>query len=93
MGHAAFREQFKKRFGNDIHVYAPYSYDATMTLVEAMKAAKSTDPGKYLESLKASNYTGVAGTVSFDASGDIKGGAVTVYQFKAGKWEPLQTIQ
>jgi branched-chain amino acid transport system substrate-binding protein len=25
--------------------------------------------------------------VAFDAKGDIKDGAVTVYQFKAGKWE------
>ena len=92
-GGAAFRTRFKQRFGNDIHVYAPYSYDATMSLIEAMKAANSTAPAKYLPAMKSISFNGVTGPVAFEKSGDIKGGMVTLYAFKGGKWEPLQTLQ
>ncbi|AYH45225.1 branched-chain amino acid ABC transporter substrate-binding protein [Azoarcus sp. DN11] len=92
-GGAAFRTQFKQRFGNDIHVYAPYAYDATMSMIEAMKAANSFEPAKYQPALRVLSYQGVTGPVAFDDKGDIKGGAITVYNFNAGKWAPLQTIQ
>jgi len=92
-GGAAFRKQFKERFGNDIHVYAPYSYDAAMALVEAMKSAQSVEPERYLEHLKKLKFQGVSGPVSFDGNGDIKAAGITVYKFKDGAWEPLQTIQ
>ena len=36
--------------------------------------------------LKANSFQRVTGTIAFDAKGDIKEGAVTVYQFKDGKW-------
>lgn len=92
-GGSGFRAQFKQRFGHDIHVYAPYSYDATMAMIEAMRTAQSVEPAKYLEVLKKINHQGVGGPVSFDKNGDINSGAVTVYTYKDGKWDPLQTIQ
>ena len=85
-----FNERFKKRFNADVQIYAPYSYDAASAIIEAMKAANSADPAKYAGSIAKMNFPGVIGTVAFDAKGDIKDGAVTVYQFKAGKWEALQ---
>ncbi|MBT9497625.1 MAG: branched-chain amino acid ABC transporter substrate-binding protein [Zoogloea sp.] len=82
-----FNERFKKRFNADVQIYAPYAYDATSAIIEAMKAANSSDPAKYAASIAKVHFPGVIGTVAFDAKGDIKDGAVTVYQFKAGKWE------
>src|SRR5438445_340091 len=41
-----FVDRFTKKYG-PIQVYAPYSYDAANTLIEAMKKANSADPGKY----------------------------------------------
>jgi branched-chain amino acid transport system substrate-binding protein len=90
---AAFRTQFKQRYGSDIHVYAPYAYDATMAVIEAMKAANSVEPAKYQPSLRSLAYQGVTGPVAFDDKGDIKGGAVTVYNFSAGQWAPITTLQ
>ncbi|MBD5802944.1 Leucine-, isoleucine-, valine-, threonine-, and alanine-binding protein precursor [Azoarcus sp. Aa7] len=92
-GGAAFRTQFKQRYGNDIHVYAPYAYDAMMSVIEAMKVANSVEPAKYQPALRSLAYQGVTGPVAFDDKGDIKGGSITVYNFDAGKWAPLQTIQ
>jgi branched-chain amino acid transport system substrate-binding protein len=34
----------------------------------------------------------VTAKIQFDAKGDLKGGAVTVYQVQQGKWQPLQTL-
>src|SRR4249920_960337 len=42
-----FVTRFTGKYG-PIQVYAPYSYDATMTLIAAMQKANSTDPAKYL---------------------------------------------
>jgi len=92
-GGTAFRTQYKQRYGADIHVYAPYAYDAMMSVIEAMKAANSVEPAKYQPSLKALNYQGVTGPVAFDDKGDIKGGAITVYNFGGGQWAPIQTLQ
>ena len=85
-----FNARFKKRFNADVQIYAPYAYDAASAIVEAMTAANSSDPAKYAAHIGKVNFPGVIGTVAFDAKGDIKDGAVTVYQFKAGKWEPVQ---
>ena len=82
-----FGVKFKKRFNDDVKLYSPYVYDAVFVMVDAMQRAKSTEPAKYLPELaKTTGYKGVTGTISFDAKGDIKNGALTLYTFKAGKY-------
>jgi branched-chain amino acid transport system substrate-binding protein len=85
-----FKARFVKRFGVDIQNYAPYSYDAAAALIEAMKAAGSSEPAKYLPALKKIHFKGVTGDVAFDDKGDTKYGAITVYGYKAGAWEPIK---
>lgn len=85
-----FGERFKKRFGVEVQIYAPYAYDAAAALMEAMKAANSVEPAKYLPALKKVHFKGVTGDVAFDDKGDTKYGAITMYQFKAGKWVALK---
>ncbi|MBS0542266.1 MAG: branched-chain amino acid ABC transporter substrate-binding protein [Proteobacteria bacterium] len=88
-GGAAFREQYKKRFGGEVQLYAPYAYDAATAIVKAMEKAGSPEPSKYLPELKKINFNGVTGNVAFDDKGDIKEGAVTIYSFKDGNWVPM----
>lgn len=90
---ADFRERFQKETGAEVKLYAPYVYDATMVLVEAMKKADSTDPKKYLPELAKIQYDGVTGPIAFDDKGDIKGGTLTLYTFRKGKKETLRVIQ
>ncbi|MFA5170733.1 MAG: branched-chain amino acid ABC transporter substrate-binding protein [Sulfuriferula sp.] len=90
-GGAAFKQKFNARFG-EIQNYSPYAYDAVYVMVEAMKRAKSSDPAKYLAEMPKTDYQGVTGHIRFDSKGDLTGGAVTLYQVKAGQWQPLQTI-
>ena len=89
-GGKEFREKFNAKYGV-IQNYAPYAYDAVMTLVAAMKMADSADPAKYLPALKNVQRDGVTGHISFDEHGDIRGGAITLYRVKNGKWEVLET--
>ena len=89
-----FGAKFKKRFNDDVKLYSPYVYDAVYVMVDAMQRAKSTEPAKYLPELaKTSGYKGVTGTISFDAKGDIKNGALTLYTFKAGKRDQIAVVR
>jgi branched-chain amino acid transport system substrate-binding protein len=80
-----FRAAYKKKFGVDVQIYAPYVYDATMTMVDAMVKAGSADPAKYLPVLAKIQHKGVTGNIAFDAKGDIQDGTLTLYTYKAGK--------
>ena len=84
-----FKAAFKKKFGVDVQIYAPYVYDAVMVMVEAMKKAGSAEPAKYLPELAKINYKGVTGNIAFDSKGDIKEGTLTLYTYKDGKRQLL----
>jgi branched-chain amino acid transport system substrate-binding protein len=89
-----FRADYKKKFNGDVQLYAPYVYDATMVMVEAMKKAGSADPAKYLPVLaKTDGYKGITGTIGFDQKGDIKNGALTLYTYKGGSKEQLAVVR
>jgi len=87
-----FKDKYVKKFNTDIQLYGPYVYDAVMVVVDAIKRAGSADPEKIVEALPATNYQGVTAKINFDAKGDIKDGAITLYQAVDGKWQPLDTI-
>jgi branched-chain amino acid transport system substrate-binding protein len=93
-GMDGFKTKFKTKFGADVVLYAPYVYDSVNVMVAAMVKAGSSDPAKYLPVLAATNgYKGVTGTVSFDAKGDIKNGALTLKTVRAGKLVELAVIR
>ncbi|HEU4851009.1 MAG TPA: branched-chain amino acid ABC transporter substrate-binding protein [Telluria sp.] len=79
-----FKADYKKRFGIDVQINAPYAYDAVMTLADAMARAGSSAPAKYLPQLAKTSYKGITGTVAFDPKGDIRDGTLTLYTFKSG---------
>src|SRR2546426_1343740 len=83
-----FVTRFTAKYG-PIQIYAPYSYDAAMTLIEAMKKANATDPAKYLPELAKISYDGITAKIEFDEHGDTKNGAITLYQVKDGKLVPV----
>ena len=93
-GMEKFKADFKKKFGAEVQIYAPYVYDATMVMVDAMVKAGSADPAKYLPVLaKTEGYKGVTGTIAFDEKGDIKNGALTLYTYKDGKREQIAVVR
>lgn len=91
-GGTAFRDRYKAKYNTDIQLYAPYAYDAVRVVAEAMKQVGSTETAKFLPALAALNYPGLSAQIQFDEKGDIKDGAVTLYQAKAGAWSALETM-
>ena len=89
-----FRDDYKKKFGIDVQVYAPYVYDALNVMVAAMVKAGSADPAKYLPVLaKTEGYKGVTGIISFDEKGDVKNGALTLFTYKADKRDQIAVVR
>ena len=91
-GGSAFRAKYKARFNQEIQLYAPFAYDAVNVMIGAMKRADSVEPAKYLPELAKMNLNGVTSRILFDEKGDLKGGAITFYQVKNGKWEVMETL-
>jgi branched-chain amino acid transport system substrate-binding protein len=87
-----FKDKFNKKFGTEIQLYAPYVYDAVMVVADSMKRADSVDPAKYLPEVGKTSYDGVTALIAFDEFGDLKGGAISVYQYKGGKLEYVETL-
>ena len=87
-----FSRRYQERFKQPIQLYAPYCYDAVNVMIAAMQRAGSAEPAAYLPELARTNYDGVTAKIAFDEKGDLKGGAITLYQVQDGKWQPLQTM-
>jgi len=90
-GGKAFGDAFSAKYGQ-IQLYAPYVYDAVMVMVDSMKRANSVEPAKYLPEIGKTDYQGVTAKIQFDDKGDLKGGAISLYQVKGGKWEYRETV-
>jgi branched-chain amino acid transport system substrate-binding protein len=94
VGMDKFREDYKKKFGIEVQVYAPYVYDALNVMVAAMVKAGSSDPKVYLPVLaKTDGYKGVTGNISFDEKGDVKNGALTLYTYKGDKRDQIAVVR
>ena len=87
-----FKDRFSKKFGVEIQLYAPYVYDAVMVMVDSMKRANSVEPGMYLPEVGKTKYDGVTALIQFDELGDLKGGAISIYQYKGGKLAYVETL-
>ena len=77
-----FRAAFRKKYNGNVQIYSPYAYDATWLMITAMQKAGSSDPAKYLPIMASSKYQGVTGLIEFDAKGDVKNSALTLYTFR-----------
>ena len=87
-----FVEAFTKKYG-EIKQYAPYFYDATNAVIEAMKKADSTDPAKFAPELFNVSFDGATGHVEFDAKGDRKDAEMTIFRMKDGKVAPIAIVK
>jgi branched-chain amino acid transport system substrate-binding protein len=88
-----FKDSFTAKYG-EIKQYAPYFYDGTMAMIEAMKKADSTDPAKFMPMVNQVSFTGATGKVEFDAKGDRKDAEMTIFRMgKDGKIQPVAIVK
>jgi branched-chain amino acid transport system substrate-binding protein len=86
-----FKQKYKAKFGTEVQVYSPYSYDAVYVLAEAIKRAGKVDRAAIAAAVPATNYAGLTGQIAFDEKGDIKNGAISMFKVKEGKLEYIST--
>ena len=67
----AIVEKFKAK-NIDPEGYTLYTYAAMQVWTQAVAKAKTTDPKKVMETIKAGEWDTVLGKMAFDAKGDIK---------------------
>ncbi|MEI5996750.1 branched-chain amino acid ABC transporter substrate-binding protein [Paraburkholderia bengalensis] len=90
---AEFEKRFEARFNGPILFNAPFAYDAVYVIVDAMKRTNTTDAAKVLAALPSTNYNGVIGHIAFDAHGDMKDGAITLYRYQDHKKTLLDVVK
>jgi branched-chain amino acid transport system substrate-binding protein len=88
-GGKEWKAKYDAKYPGQFQVYSPYTYDATMLLVDAMKRANSIDPKVYTPQLAKSNFKGVTSLIAFEPNGELKNPAFTLYNYKDGKKTPL----
>lgn len=87
----AFQKRYKERFKQAPDVYAAVFYDQMMFIAQAMKATNSIDPSVVGTAMHSTSYKGVMGNYAYDAAGNMKQSAVTIYTFKNGAPAALAT--
>ncbi|WP_328372487.1 branched-chain amino acid ABC transporter substrate-binding protein [Streptomyces sp. NBC_00457] len=98
-----FIETYKaKGYKGDYGAYGAYAYDATMAIINAVKAAAEANDGEVpsdmndlrttvVDEVQKTNFEGLTGKLSFDEYGDTTNKQLTVYQVKNGEWKAVKT--
>jgi branched-chain amino acid transport system substrate-binding protein len=94
---ADFLKKDEGRFHTPVQSDAPFAYDAVYVIVDAMKRAHSIDAPKVLAAMPSTGCYRVTGGVTsgfaFDDKGDLKEGAITLYDFKDSEAAVLDAVE
>jgi branched-chain amino acid transport system substrate-binding protein len=86
-----FRDAFVPKYG-ETKLYAPFFYDATNVVIEAMKRADSTDPAKFTPQIYNVSLQGATGKIEFDAKGDRRNADMTIFRMQGGRIVPVAVV-
>jgi len=86
-----FRDAFVPKYG-ETKLYAPFFYDATNVVIEAMKRADSVDPAKFGPEIYNVSLQGATGKIEFDAKGDRRNADMTIFRMKGGQIAPVKVM-
>jgi branched-chain amino acid transport system substrate-binding protein len=89
---APFFPEMKERYNVEPEDFAPFSYDATCAVLNAIVQANSADPKVFLPALAAIDFDGVAGHIKFDSKGDVVNPPASLFQVKNGDWALLHVM-
>jgi len=89
-GGPAFLKKFTTAYKAEPVWAAHYAYDAVYVLANTMNRADSVDPEIVRARLRTIEpIAPVTSTMRFDATGEQRYGAISVYQRRNGKWDPV----
>jgi branched-chain amino acid transport system substrate-binding protein len=87
-----FRDAFTAKYG-ETKLYAPFFYDATNVVIDAMVRADSADPARFAPEMSRTKLKGATGPIEFDAKGDRKDAEMTIFRMKDGKIVPVMVYR
>ncbi|MPW26698.1 ABC transporter substrate-binding protein [Alkalibaculum sp. M08DMB] len=87
-----FISAYKTKYNTDPNALGALGYDAAYVLVEAIKAAGSTDSEAIVAALSKIEYSGVTGTIRFDDQGDVTQKDIAIIKIVDGDHELLEKI-
>jgi branched-chain amino acid transport system substrate-binding protein len=87
-----FRDAFVPKYG-ETKLYAPFFYDATNVVIEAMKRADSVDPAKFIPEMYKVSLVGATGKIEFDAKGDRRDAEMTIFRMTKGQIVPIAIVK
>ncbi len=91
---AEYNANYEKTFaGQKVQIYSPFAYDAVYALAEAMKISGSNEREAIAAAMPKVNFSGLTGQVAFDEKGDIKGGAISIFQVINKNLEVIDIIK
>ncbi len=89
-------KQFEKKYhaidSSEIEFYAPFAYDATLTLVAAIRQANSLASEKTVPALHKIRHSGLTGSIAFDQEGNLNNAMYTIYEVQNQKWIAVKTF-
>jgi branched-chain amino acid transport system substrate-binding protein len=89
-GGLEFVRKFRAAYHADPVWAAHYAYDAVYVLADAMRRAESVDAAALRAKLMViDGIAPVTTTMRFNAEGEQRYGAISVYQRREGRWEPI----
>lgn len=81
-----FLSAYKAKFSQDAGGYSIYGYDAANVLLSAMQKAGTTNSDTVARVLRSGEWKTLAGSVSFDAKGDLKAANYVIWTIRQGKF-------
>ena len=91
---AEFRREYRQAFGLEAPFRAALSFEAMNVLLRAIERAQPrTRAGVLAEMRRLGEYSGVFGTWSFTATGDIDRRQVGLWQVRGGEWEFVKMLE
>ena len=87
-----FLTAFNAKYG-PTKLYAPFFYDATNVVIEAMKKANSVDPARFMPEMYNVVLIGATGPIAFDAKGDRKDAEMTIFRMQGGRIVPIAIVR
>jgi branched-chain amino acid transport system substrate-binding protein len=83
-----FLQAFNAKYG-PTKLYAPFYYDATNVVIEAMQKAGSIDPAVFTPEIYKVSHPGATGRIEFDAKGDRRNAEMTLFRMKGKEIVPV----
>ena len=90
---ANFGKTDEGRSDTPVQSDAPFMYEALYVSVDAIKRAHSIDAPEVLAAMPSTGYDRVTGRIAFDDKGDLKEGAITLYDFKDSEAAVLEAVE